>query len=50
MAILEGEHIVPPLTQATSRSPAPLGLSYIVSINPSFYIVIFGQNKAIKTA
>ena len=33
MAILEGGHIVPPRTQATSRSPAPLGLSkpiYIV--------------------
>ena len=26
MAILEGGHIVPPRTQATSRSPAPLGL------------------------
>ena len=26
MAILEGGHIVPPHTQATSRSPAPLGL------------------------
>ena len=27
MAIIEGGHIVPPRTQATSRSPAPLGLS-----------------------
>ena len=26
MAILEGGHIVPPCTQATSRSPTPLGL------------------------
>ena len=28
MAILEGGHIVPPRTQATSRSPAPLGLNH----------------------
>ena len=27
MAILEGGHIVPPRTQATSRSPAPLELT-----------------------
>ena len=26
MAILDGRHIVPPRTQATSRSPAQLGL------------------------
>ena len=30
MAILEGRHIVPPpRTQATSRSPAPLGLTSV---------------------
>ena len=28
MAILEGRHIVPPRTQATSISPVPLGLIY----------------------
>ena len=30
MAILEGGHIVPPRTQATSRSPAPLGLIIMI--------------------
>ena len=30
MAILEGGHIVPPRTQATSRSPAPLGINPIL--------------------
>ena len=33
MAILEGGHIVPPRTQATSRSPAPLGLIFTVAYN-----------------
>ena len=32
MAILEGGHIVPPSTQATCRSPAPLGLIVPVSL------------------
>ena len=36
MAILEGGHIVPPLrTQATSRSPAPLGLILFLKSLPS---------------
>ena len=42
MAILEGGHIVPPHTQATSRSPAPLGLSlsYIIELNFAFDFII----------
>ena len=33
MAILEGGHIVPTRTQATSRSPAPLGLKILEFIS-----------------
>ena len=41
MAILEGGHIVPPRTQATSRSPAPLGLMMEDEFQADLHVVLF---------
>ena len=54
MAILEGGHIVPPCLQATSRSPAPLGLNlriitYLQLLKIAQYLLQIKKLKISKT-